>query len=385
LIQNQRRSRVINRIIGEIYDAAGDVDRWGICLQSIRDLFGATAAHLVHHDHRSHDGGISAAAGLDPAAIQAYATHYHAVDPWALKVKLDAAAVGSVVLGQSLIAHRDMIETEYYHGLGKPHDLTRAMISFLERPSSTGSANLSLNRSDHAPEFTVHDLRLMQLLVPHLQRAVAIHRRFSRLDAQRAAAASVIDRLTCGVILVDVRLRPVQVNAVANQILSERDGLVLDRDTLTASTAAQTTALRHLVAGAAAVTAGIGISLTGGAIRIGRRSPREPLQVLVTPVSAANHYTGAESLAVAAIFVTDPAHTIRPNERVLQTLYGFTPAESRIAAALASGLTLGQIAQSLNLTIATARWYVKQLRAKTGASTQAQLVRQLIVGPGSIK
>lgn len=379
------RARSVQRIIGEIYDAVGDVDRWAICLQSIRDLFSATAAHLIHHDHRSHDGGISVPAGLDPAAVHAYVTHYHAVDPWALNVKLDAIPVGSVILGQSLIAHRDLLKTEYYDGLGKRHDLTRAMTSFLERPSSTVSANLSINRSDHAPEFTVHDVRLMRLLVPHLQRALALHRRFGCIDAGRSAAVSVIDRLSYGVILVDVRLHPVVVNAVADQILSERDGLVLDRDALRGSTAAQTTALRQLVAGAAAVTSGISVRMPGGAMTIGRRSPREPLHVLVTPVSAGNHYAGAEGLAVAAIFVTDPARTCRPNERVLQMLHGFTPAEARVAAVLASGLTVQQIAQSLNLTIGTARWYVKQLRAKTGASTQAQLIRQLVGGPGSLE
>lgn len=345
MIESTTRARAVQRIIGEIYDAAGDVDRWAICLQSIRDLFGATAAHLIHHDHRSHNGGISAAAGLDPAAVHAYVTHYHAVDPWALNVKLDVIAVGSVVLGQSLIAHGDMLKTEYYDGLGKPHDLTRAMTSFLERPSSTVSANLSINRSDRAQEFTVHDVRLMRLLVPHLQRALALHRRFGRIDAHRSAAVSVIDRLSYGVILVDVRLQPVLVNTMADQILREQDGLVLDRDALRASNAAQATALRQLIASAAAVTRGISVSMPDGAMTIGRRSPREPLHVLVTPVSTRNEYAGGEGLAVAAIFVTDPTRTRRPNESVLQTLYGFTPAEARVAAALASGLTVQQIAQ----------------------------------------
>jgi DNA-binding CsgD family transcriptional regulator len=259
------------------------------------------------------------------------------------------------------------------------------MISFLERPSPTGSANLSINRSDRAPEFTLHDVRLMRLLVPHLQRALALHRRFHHINARRSAAVSVIDRLSYGVILVDARLRPVVVNAAANQILSERDGLILDRGALRGSQPSETAELRRLVSAAAAVTTGVSSSMRDSAMTTGRRSPREPLHVLVTPVSTDNQYAGAEGLAVAAVFITDPARIASPDERTLQVLYGFTPAEARVAAVLARGLTVPQIAQSLDLTIGTARWYVKQLRAKTGASTHAKLIRQLLGGPGSIR
>ena len=89
------------RIVGEIYGAVGSPIRWAACLESIRRMFRATAAHLLHHDHHSHDGGISAAAGLDPTAMQAYVEHYHRVDPWATNVRLDAVPVGNVILGQS--------------------------------------------------------------------------------------------------------------------------------------------------------------------------------------------------------------------------------------------------------------------------------------------
>src|SRR5262245_47535367 len=121
------RQAAIHRIIGQIYAAAGSPDRWEACLQSIRELFDATAAHLIHHNHRSHAGGVTAASGLDPAAMHDYMEYYHRVDPWALNVSLDIIDVGKVVLGQQLIPHSEIIKTEYYAGLGRPHDLTRAM------------------------------------------------------------------------------------------------------------------------------------------------------------------------------------------------------------------------------------------------------------------
>jgi hypothetical protein len=33
-------------------------------------LFKGAAAHLLYHDQRSHDGGVNASIGLDPAALR---------------------------------------------------------------------------------------------------------------------------------------------------------------------------------------------------------------------------------------------------------------------------------------------------------------------------
>jgi hypothetical protein len=41
-------SDAVFRIVGQIYDAAGDPNAWPVCLASIRAL--RTAAHLVFHD-----------------------------------------------------------------------------------------------------------------------------------------------------------------------------------------------------------------------------------------------------------------------------------------------------------------------------------------------
>ncbi len=73
------------RIVGEIYAAVGHPDRWVACLVSIGDLLQGTAANLLYHDHRTHQGGIFAST-IDPAANEAYSRYFHALDPWALNM-----------------------------------------------------------------------------------------------------------------------------------------------------------------------------------------------------------------------------------------------------------------------------------------------------------
>ena len=57
---------------------------------------------------------------------------------------------------------------------------------------------------------------------------------------------------------------------------------------------------------------------------------------------------------------------------------GFTPAEARLADALAGGASVREAATKLGVTYETARTHLKRLLSKTGARRQAELVRILL-------
>lgn len=56
-------------------------------------------------------------------------------------------------------------------------------------------------------------------------------------------------------------------------------------------------------------------------------------------------------------------------------LFGFTASEAAIAAGIAAGLDLGQLADARGVAIGTVRWQLKRVFAKTGVSRQCDLVR----------
>jgi DNA-binding CsgD family transcriptional regulator len=58
-------------------------------------------------------------------------------------------------------------------------------------------------------------------------------------------------------------------------------------------------------------------------------------------------------------------------------IFALSPTESRVAAALCSGLTINEYADAAGVTIGTARSQLKQVLAKTLANRQADLVRQI--------
>ena len=72
--------------------------------------------------------------------------------------------------------------------------------------------------------------------------------------------------------------------------------------------------------------------------------------------------------------IVDPEHRRElPVERLTQ-VFGLTPAEARVAAALSQGDRLEEIAASGGVTVGTMRSQLKAIFAKTGATTQAVLV-----------
>jgi len=70
-----------------------------------------------------------------------------------------------------------------------------------------------------------------------------------------------------------------------------------------------------------------------------------------------------------------------PAERDVAEVFGFSPAESRLAAALVAGRTLSGIAASSGVRITTLRTQLSSILRKTGAKRQVDLIRILSIIP----
>jgi DNA-binding CsgD family transcriptional regulator len=66
-----------------------------------------------------------------------------------------------------------------------------------------------------------------------------------------------------------------------------------------------------------------------------------------------------------------------PSHATLASTFGFTAAESAIAASLASGTSRQEIARERGVTVETLRGQLKTLYAKTGCGREAELVALL--------
>lgn len=80
----------------------------------------------------------------------------------------------------------------------------------------------------------------------------------------------------------------------------------------------------------------------------------------------------------ALALIVDPA--VRPSidAESVASILGLTPAESRVASALAEGAAVRDIATATQRKESSVRWLVKNIHAKLGISRNADLVRMVL-------
>jgi len=370
------------RIIGEIYEAAGDPSRWASVLMSISDALGGAGASLILHDLQAITGGIAASVRVDPQALREYSEHYVKFDPWLQRAqRTGRIRPGLALIGTQLVPHDEFVKTRYCREFADRYGIVRFLGGAVLVEGSV-SSSLSLTRRD--PDFSERELEFVRELMPHLARALRWHCRVTDLERAKQAAADALERLPIGVILLDRAGRVLLANRSARAIFALQDGLSLQEHGIIAARRDESVTLRKLITSALMVRKTGNRGRGGGAMTLSRPSLNRPFELLVTPLGRSVVQIGDDDRASVAVFVSDPNGCGVTDLRVLQELYGLTPTEARIASGLAGGLTIRDIAEANTMTTNTARWHAKNVFAKTETSGQSALVRRLVMGPASV-
>ena len=367
-------------LVGLIYDAAADAALWPRFLERFADSVRGTLTTLLLYDPDHHAGNIAAAVRIDPADVRRYNDHYVKLDVWG-RHSAHRLTPGCVLLGEQLCAPATVAATEFYADFLRPIDTFHMFAGIVSVDQPAISAITSLRpRRDEA--FSAHEVRLLESLMPHLRRALALHQRMAGLHAAAASAASVLDALPHGVVLISRSLKILFLNRTAKLILDQRDGLRVHGQELHAHRPEDATRLRQLCRLAVGLdspcTTGI-----GGAMHVPRRRSRQPLQVLAAPARTRTSSALAEQTA-AVVFITDPEHKHETPLKLLSDLFGLSPAEARLAGELVKGVSLQEASDTLNVSLNTVRTHVKSLFAKTGTRRQAELTRILVASPAQL-
>jgi DNA-binding CsgD family transcriptional regulator/PAS domain-containing protein len=371
------------RHIDRIYRAAAAPERWPAFLGPLSQELRARTIHLSFRLPCDGDRGVLLSLGMDERFEDAYRSHFHILDPW--RPLLGMEEEGDVRRLEEFVPGSKLARTEFYNDWMRPQDIFHGFAAFLLHKSGPKELVSSLAgfREKSSGPFQEEDLARIRLLVPHLQRALAIHRRIQAAEMRAGATEEALDRIFGGVILLDERGAPVATNRAADQILASQDGLSLGSDGPRAAVKEQARELQHLLTRAAKTGAG-GRTDPGGVLRLARPSGRPALEVVVTPIRRESSPL-FDVQATAAIFVAEPdARVEGPPER-LRRIYGFTPTEAEVASRLARGMRLPEIAEDLGITLHTVRAHLKRLFFKTDTHRQAELVRVMVAGPARLR
>ena len=366
-----------DRIIASLHEAMLDETRWQETSMLIDEACGISGTHLVIVGGQCHDeaqwlfdraywhGEDREELGRD------YAENYFPRDERI--PRLLALPDRRIVPVGDLFTERELKTSPTYNELLRRAGARDGLNIRMDGPNGIHIVWALADPTD--PDGWRSDqIDMIQRLLPHIRQFVRVRQALAAAQALNASLAGLLDNTMTGVIFLDRRGTIVQANSVARAVLRHRDGL-MDRDGyLRACLPADDARLRGLLADALRRSGGPGV----GASMTVRRSPELPRFTLhVTPVVA--HDAGFGSSHVASlVLIVDPAAKPSIDPEHVAAMLGLTPAESRVAVALAEGSTARDIAAATSRTESTIRELVKRIHVKLGISRRADLVRTIL-------
>lgn len=363
------------QLIGKAYDAALDESKWPSFLEAFATAAGGSSAILRSNDMLSRSASFNASVGYDHAWQAAYCDHFVKLDFY--DNVMNQYAPGTIISSSQHVDQKELRKSEYYNDYLCPQDKVYSIGVFLLKDDSH-SLVLGTQRGKRADAFGAEELRLMNILVPHVTRAVQVHRKVHAVTAEKEQAQGTLDQMRIGVILTNRFGTPLYLNRAAELLMTQDVGLGIFHKKLAVHSPSETVQLLQLIFDASQGQNGVAI---GGDMRITMPNRIDFLHCVVTPVSPEISFMMNIAIGTdcVAVFLSRPGG-LQLSPKRLVTLYKITPAEARLAARLAALRTVEEAAEDLGISVSTARTQLKTVFGKTGTRSQSELLMLLATG-----
>lgn len=377
-----RSTKSVLEVIGHLYDAATDMDKWPVFLESLAEVFEASDTHLLHFDPQ--ETRFTFSIGYGPGMRALEGNEHHLEKAFAD----DPRVIASNQYPGKPISCRTMISEEQWHasrtyqfleGLGAPVEYTLSVNLPEEDGTMTG---LAVMRYVDGAAFSQEDCDLLGEIIPHVKRTLNLQKRLAYADFKHRVALQALDHLPTGMIVTNGDGRVEYANEAAREIAERGDGLFITRNEIRVAIQDESNEMRRAIH-EAVQSAHDGKILPGKAMTVSRSEVAEPYPVLVSTLWG-NHIRfglGILDEPMAVVFITDPDRPQEAPAELLQRLYGLTPTEARILEHLVDGKTLEGIANNLDVTVGTVRQHMKPVFQKTNTHRQAELIRKVLASP----
>jgi DNA-binding CsgD family transcriptional regulator len=369
-----------DQVIGTFYEAATEPELWSAALIGAADLLGGVGGQFFLWNKLQRTAPVTVVGRLPAEGNALYARYYGAIDP--RRQAAERLPVGTIMTCDEHFDDGRFRKSEFFNDFLVPFGVPYAAGGRVLETAEL-SAVITVIRNFHQGPFESREVAVLARLLPHVQRAARLHHRICQMKLRDMAFETAFDRLPFGVVIAHAAGRVLIANRAVEEMAAASDGLILSGARLTADRTDDAAALARLideVLQSAARRGGQG----SGSLRISRPSGRRPYAVLVAPLSERTTLLADSQAPAALILITDPERQPEVLGRRLVELFGLTAAEARLAAALAEGKRLDEIADERGVRMPTLRTQLRVVLDKTGTTRQVDLVR-LIVGLPAIR
>jgi len=359
-------------LIRDIYTAALEEDPWQGVIASMADSFHASGAFMFTTFVPLSEGGVGVFHGFPEAGIRDFLAETAKVDVWYQELvrRHGALRTGFTSTTDGLLPERTLQRTRFFADYLRPGNIGRCMTTIVGDGSSSSAPLMPLcfYRPFGSRPFSRRDQVTLRQLQPHLTQAMQLRR---KLDAARNGAAELALQCVSVAVVVLARDRKILfANPAADRLLAHPGAAPVRERRLCASEPAQTAALDAALAACLTHHFDDRISL---AVRLSGPAGAGVVARIVPP--PAKTPGGQRACAVAMLLQEGaPPADLR---QTVAALYGLTPAEIELVAALSDGATLEIFAERRGVRAATVKSQLLSVFAKTGTNRQAQLMRLL--------
>jgi DNA-binding CsgD family transcriptional regulator/PAS domain-containing protein len=361
----------LSKVIADIYDAAINPTLWQQALASICAYVGGYSGVLYWHDAATQRSEALHLFNEDPNYTRLYFEKYLPMNPmFPAATFIDE---GIVVATEDIMPRSEFNETRFYKEWVQPQGMEDALSVNLEKGvTRTSLINI---RTETVPDSDMRDR--LTLVVPHLQRAVAIGRLFDQHEATEQALTSTLDHVEAAVFLVGADGAIAFVNAPAAKMLDEAVLVRKDGQALRAVAAEANRMLRDIFTSAANGDASVGVR--GVAVPLTTSADEQWFAHILPLTSGRRQQAGQTAHAVAAVFIRNTAPNAPPPLEAIAKLYRLTAGEVRVLDAMIKINGVRAMADVLGISEGTVRTHLHNLFRKTGTRRQSDLVK-LVAG-----
>jgi DNA-binding CsgD family transcriptional regulator len=357
---------LLNALIGQVYECALDPARWDATLAAIAVALGPLewdVAFLIWERSRPPSAQFIGATGVAAGVREIYAAVYAANNPWSRRIA--PLRSGSVVDTDEIISREEFIATALYRDFLHRWNIERALAVVLDR---RGDERLALVWPGPAGRDVDRLRRGLRVLAPHIQRAVRIGDRIAAAERQASVASAAADRANFAILGLQDDLTVVTANRRVAHYVDVGVIKVVDGRLRFADRAGQE-ALSQLAMSTMPGSAAFAVADRAGT----------PVAVLAARVVMTGNAVGGTALIVS---IGGGTETPMIEISRVAAWFGLTPGEARLTTALAGGMSIVDYANARTVSVDAARFLLKGVFRKTGATSQAQLVGMVTRLPG---
>ena len=369
-----------SELIHQIYAAGAEPHRWPDTVGAVAQAMGAMRALLFTPFVGPGSGGLMFPWRIDEQNLILWSSKYIDHDIWARSAQLKGLwKEGAVLLDEDLVPQDELLESVFYREFLSTMGIARVCSGIVfEGSPGLPSTALAVFRGCDEP-FGAKERAFMDLLVPHLSRALGLMHRLNQARYQLESLHAALNRLSIGVFLLNHQMQVVYTNATAQQVLGRADGLHIDvQQRLTAPGFQQPDGLRleawlkRLVA-----LPELQRGSFSDTFEVMRNQAQARYSIQCCPLEPNDPLAKGKG-AHHIVFVTDPQRLELPTQDQLQRQFGLTPAEARVTHAMVQGGSYSDVATTLGVSEETIRSQIRAAYAKTHTSDKASLTRMVL-------